>query len=66
MESNQFPQYFQLLEDGIGAFSEYLFGKYNDFFDIFYVIECDKDIFDKSCINCTLMNGSELEAIQNS
>jgi hypothetical protein len=38
----QFLQYPQELEDAIGALSEYLFGKYNDIFDAFYLAECDE------------------------
>ena len=35
-----------------GAMSEYLFEKYNDVFDVFYLKEYDQDDIDKSCSNC--------------
>lgn len=56
----------QKLKDDIGALSEYLFEKYNDFFDNFYLKECDYDTIDKYSVTCALMSESELVVIQNS
>lgn len=56
----------QKLEDDIGALTEYLFEKYNDFFDNFYLKECDYDAVDKGSVHCALMSESELVVIQNS
>jgi hypothetical protein len=65
MESDQFPKYPRELEDDIGALSDYLFEKYNDVFDVFYLNECDDNFVDKSCVNYALINESENEVIQN-
>lgn len=40
MKSNQFPKYPQELEDDIDVLCEYLFEKYNDAFNGFYLEEC--------------------------
>ena len=65
MRSIQRSQCSQELEDDIGALSEYLFEKYSDIFDVFYIEKCNDDDIDKSCINCALMDVSENEIIQN-
>jgi len=68
MECNQFPQYPQELEDDIGVLSEYLFEKYNDIFDVFYLEECANDDIDKyhRNRNCVLMAEYENEVTHNS
>lgn len=57
MRSNQFFQYFQVLEDNIGTFSDNLFGKYNDSFDNFYLEECDDDVAVDKSRNQLRING---------
>jgi len=66
MKSNQFPEYPQQLEDAIDALSEYLFEKYNDIFDVFYLEECANDDINKCYSDCALMDEYENEVIQNS
>jgi hypothetical protein len=51
MESNQFPKYPQELDDDISALAEYLFEKYNDAFEVFYLEECDSLVVDTSYSN---------------
>lgn len=46
MESVQFPKYPQELEDDINTLSDYLFGKYQYIFDVFYLKECANDDVD--------------------
>jgi hypothetical protein len=64
MESNQFPKYPQELENDIGTLSEYLFEKYNDIFDVFYLEECDKNTFDKSYSKCDLVDEYEMRLLK--
>lgn len=66
MKSNQFPEYPQQLEDAIDALSEYLFEKYNDIFDVFYLEECANDDIDKSRSDRVLMDDYKDEVAQNS
>jgi hypothetical protein len=68
MKSNQFPKYPQELEDDIDALSDYLFEKYQDIFDVFYLKERDDEDIDKHHRNrnCVLMAEYENEVTQNS
>jgi len=63
MESIQFPKYPQELEDNIDALSDYLFEKYQDVFDAFYLEECANDDVDKHCSDCTLADENKVTQI---
>lgn len=65
MENNQFPKYPQELEDDIDALSDYLFEKYNDAFNVFYLKECDEYAIDKKYSNFALIDESGNEVTQN-
>jgi len=64
VECNQFPQYPQELEDDISVLSEYLFEKYNDIFDVFYLEECDEHAIDKSYSKSALVDDYGNEVTQ--
>lgn len=65
MKRKQFPPYPQKLEDDISALSEYLFEKYNDDFDMFYLEECDSHVIDMSYSNCAITDEYGNEVTQN-
>lgn len=65
MESNQFPMYPQELEDDIDELSDYLFEKYNDAFNVFYLKECDEHAIDKKYSNFALIDESGNVVTQN-
>jgi hypothetical protein len=63
MESIQFPKYPRELEDNIDALSDYLFEKYLDVFDVFYLKECANDDVDKHYSDSTLVDENKISQI---